>query len=610
MFMRDRAEVVAWPLILTCLTAAILSFCAASLIGGTRAGVRLGHESMMSVPGAYQQVLQEDYSAGAAIFTRTLGASLQRDLGREVLVEKLDLAVFNYGKGRNEITIAFDRGEPVTVVIDPRTAGRHSLSVDVSPRLVRRVTVTPQVIGQETFVFDHLTLYERGASGRYLVMLGTLALLLGALLVGARALVIAPEVSSGLSFAFIDMLRGLAAILVLLHHTQVYAEIPAFTEMPWFGAIVRAGHLGVEVFFFVSAYTLTLGFLATPTTPTLSGFWLRRLARIVPAFFFAIAAMMLIRDWLYLQKPPVSGSTLAEFLSMTYVFDTVGLNTIIKHSAWWSISTEMQFYVLLPLFLIGLRWMSSSMSEASAKTARLIVAALLFIVGLVIAARVRTSFGTNYWVIYTLAYHADVFAGGTALALWYHGVLSQPRARAEVLGGALSETRAAWVSPMTIIVWSALIFAIVMIYSFSHEGVGPFAPGVRLRLWLILGLSILVVISHELERAGWFRRTSLLRTVGVLSFVVYLVHVPVLQLSQRFFTSMHAATPEQAYVVLLMQAFAGIIIAALVVHRLIEAPTMRIVRSGAYRAGLTLATQCYIAVMVWGFIVALLRLAK
>ncbi|MFM0705800.1 acyltransferase family protein [Paraburkholderia sediminicola] len=145
---------------------------------------------------------------------------------------------------------------------------------------------------------------------------------------------------------FIDALRGIAALYVLIYHLSLITS-PAAVAPRWFSPISGDGGAGVMLFFVVSAFTLCLSMESRKldeSTPLLN-FYLRRFFRIAPLFYVWII-IYCIRDALVFGVVH-SPRDVAE--SLFFV-----LNFIPGHEqgfvwASWTIGAEMAFYVIFPL---------------------------------------------------------------------------------------------------------------------------------------------------------------------------------------------------------------------------------------------------------------------
>ena len=101
--------------------------------------------------------------------------------------------------------------------------------------------------------------------------------------------------------ASLDALRMLAAIAVFTYHVS--------GEWNPRGSLVDGGYVGVSVFFVLSGFLLYRPFVAGPVK--LRSFALRRVARIYPAYWFALVPMALL-DWRGFSSAPLAFITLTQ----------------------------------------------------------------------------------------------------------------------------------------------------------------------------------------------------------------------------------------------------------------------------------------------------------
>jgi peptidoglycan/LPS O-acetylase OafA/YrhL len=146
-------------------------------------------------------------------------------------------------------------------------------------------------------------------------------------------------------FPEVDSLRGIAIVLVFLYHADgVLLGSPKLASP--LTAFVRAGHTGVALFFVLSGLLLSLPFLAEAAGGRRQGrreYYLRRALRILPAYYATLAVAILLTA-----KKPSDVMEWGPFV--------VFANTLAPQNAlwpfsigWWSIATEVQFYLILPL---------------------------------------------------------------------------------------------------------------------------------------------------------------------------------------------------------------------------------------------------------------------
>src|SRR5688500_7995573 len=91
---------------------------------------------------------------------------------------------------------------------------------------------------------------------------------------------------------FLDSLRGLAALYVVLYHLPA---IPQYLGIPpWAQRIVLFGGSGVTLFFIVSGFSLCLTMPAHQRTGApLFSFYTKRLLRIAPLFYVVTVVMVM-----------------------------------------------------------------------------------------------------------------------------------------------------------------------------------------------------------------------------------------------------------------------------------------------------------------------------
>lgn len=172
---------------------------------------------------------------------------------------------------------------------------------------------------------------------------------------------------NGKRLAYIDGVRALAALYVLLHHTWLeiwpvyYGRHPSGLTLLLTGWL-SYGHFGVSVFIVVSGFCLMLpvvrGNGELPGGPT--SFLKRRARRILPPYYLAIGFSLLL-IWLYIgQKTgthwdisvPNSGQAVlvAVVTDVLLVQDVVGI--AIPNHVFWSIAVEWQIYFFFPILLM------------------------------------------------------------------------------------------------------------------------------------------------------------------------------------------------------------------------------------------------------------------
>jgi peptidoglycan/LPS O-acetylase OafA/YrhL len=156
-------------------------------------------------------------------------------------------------------------------------------------------------------------------------------------------------------FVFIDALRGMAALSVVLFHAIEADHIPALkTAMPkWFVLILEHGNLGVAIFFVLSGFVIAFSLDGRPISlPTVGRFMLRRSVRLDPPYWLAIiiAISFSVLASTIVKGRPVETFSVSQILAhLFYVQDLLGYKNI--NSVFWTLCFEIQFYLVYALLL-------------------------------------------------------------------------------------------------------------------------------------------------------------------------------------------------------------------------------------------------------------------
>lgn len=333
--------------------------------------------------------------------------------------------------------------------------------------------------------------------------------------------------------AFVDGMRGLASLYVVLYHAAGDTPPPA-AVLRFLGWFLQFGHYAVGIFIVLSGFCLMLP-VARSSDGRIDGGWpgffRRRARRLLPAYYtvllLALVAVAIVRLW----RPQASGEE-ADVLRLSP--GTVISHLLLLHNLreqWaqafdppmWSIAAEWQIYFLFPLLLIPI-W-------------RRLGSAQMVLCGwfLGMAPHILLPASSNFdW---TFPWYIGLFALGMAGAAVSFSP-RHPEARWRVA--------APWGTAAGV---CALIFI-------GMAAASPDLPAGR--MWLpdiVLGISaaaILVRCAIERDKTALAHRSNAvcprairalesapIRWIGAFSYSLYLLHAPILWLSSGLFGALH-----------------------------------------------------------------------
>lgn len=158
-----------------------------------------------------------------------------------------------------------------------------------------------------------------------------------------------------LNYPSLNGLRAISILLVIIHHLAIISKIFAeYLEIKWLSPFIhflQDGQLGVNVFFVISGFLITSLMLqeeAATKSISLKKFYIRRILRIFPAYYFLLFVYYFLCQVKYIEVNPASWLT-----SMIYIkYLNWDLEWITAHL--WSLSLEENFYLLWPfVFMAG-----------------------------------------------------------------------------------------------------------------------------------------------------------------------------------------------------------------------------------------------------------------
>lgn len=329
-------------------------------------------------------------------------------------------------------------------------------------------------------------------------------------------------------FPGLDGIRALAVILVCLDHLKI----------PGFGF----GFVGVDIFFSLSGFLIAHTILDKGELNPLAGyisFWARRMLRIWPALFvtigFGIAVSFLIGH-IELGQPQrnLQYAMSSLFISLNYLLwwdkaDYFSSDFVSPFLHLWSLSIEEQFYLFFPLlfFLV-----------ANFKK-RLLVVITVFIVSFFLNIYFSYNSILNYYFTPTRIWQ---LLSGVLLALFFHE---------GHIGFFEKRTLWSW--------WSIFLVLSVLLLYIRPMGYPGWWGLIPTTLAIILILS--QIIQPYSKKPFVFLSSSLLMVIGRRSYVIYLLHWPIILILNHYFSS-----SWQFYLLFLILLLPSVEL----VHRLVE----------------------------------------
>lgn len=143
---------------------------------------------------------------------------------------------------------------------------------------------------------------------------------------------------SSTRFAYIDCVRGLAAVFVLMQHTLEYAGFINVLGKGSYNLIANFGQAGVFAFFLVSGFVIPF---SLERSKSARDFWIKRLLRIYPLYLFMFAMTFLV--FTYVEGIPFERPLLTILGQLVFINAWVGFQDYVGGS--WTLVIEFTWYV-------------------------------------------------------------------------------------------------------------------------------------------------------------------------------------------------------------------------------------------------------------------------
>jgi peptidoglycan/LPS O-acetylase OafA/YrhL len=309
----------------------------------------------------------------------------------------------------------------------------------------------------------------------------------------------------------LDGIRGLAIILVMLHHFEGRIP-PSNMAINSVKVVLRYGWVGVDLFFALSGFLITGILLDTRrATNYFRAFYARRVLRIFPLYYSVLTFILVVAALIH-PRPNIVPLVADQKLYFFYLTNWLALwkgewgPNILGH--FWSLAVEEQFYLIWPLLV----WFLASRRLANVAVSLSVVALLVRI----------------YWVAHTGPAQAVVTATITRMDSLLCGAL----------GAILIRDPQVFVFVRRWFSWTA--FASILAFvgggtlSRIMHGPGGGLFFVETFGFSLLALGFSALIAHTTANDGAhlisqrFLRNSVLTDFGKYSYGIYVYHVPAL----------------------------------------------------------------------------------
>jgi len=370
----------------------------------------------------------------------------------------------------------------------------------------------------------------------------------------------------------LEGLRGVAVLWVLVFHYFVAAselfEDP-FNSMiaasPALDTIVRHGYYALDLFFLISGFLLTLPWFRHAAqgrpAPSARDFYIRRIRRIVPAyyvqlaflFFVAVPLLHGLNIW-WLDPMKMLANVYAHLFFVHYTTPLTSASMSVN-GVLWSLSLEAQYYLLLPLlapFFVRLPWRSALILIAVSIAWRWLAAtdmdALVRYLASIDARPAAPESRVRILVMTQLPGYLGHFAIGILAGREWLRV----RDRVVTPGVALAR-------------FAVAVAALALAYSVhAGDGIGP--AWIR---WLAtlaaFAIAMVALISHQNRFARLLFANAAIAFAGRISYSMFLYHLPLLFLWVRFVAPHNSWLSFPAY-------FALVIAVSWLSYRYVETP--------------------------------------
>lgn len=158
--------------------------------------------------------------------------------------------------------------------------------------------------------------------------------------------------------AYIDALRGIAVILVIITHCGQFG-INNYGYV--LTTLINKSEYGVQLFYIASAFTLFLSFHSriNKEISLFRNYFIRRFFRIAPMFYLATVFYLWQKNTWLDSFPDMYYSQIFSHIFFIHSLSPYWINTIVPGG--WSVSIEMLFYLIIPFLFYYIKNLNAAM---------------------------------------------------------------------------------------------------------------------------------------------------------------------------------------------------------------------------------------------------------
>lgn len=357
------------------------------------------------------------------------------------------------------------------------------------------------------------------------------------------------------NFDALTSLRFFAALSIFLLHAQVHELIILSTDVRIWYSLIQ----GVAFFFVLSGFVLTLRYEAVSGWKQIALFYSNRFARIAPLYYLTALPFIVLPAWQHFGAKPWKEILAYAFALQDWSSNLAG-QTAINPPAH-SISSEVFFYALFPLFMISnKRWLGI----AACASALLAIMAWNFY---------RATGSTACTPVAGLIF----FVAGILACLCFKrsqsGVKSQPGVEGKMLATAAEIASLIAVIPLAIKATYPPADELVFAFSSIRVDCSAIYP-----IGLAIAFSfVLYIFAGERGLLSRLLKHRAFVILGEASFAFFLVHYAVITVCRD---AMKSVPPNLVHVLFVL-AFLLSLAIALALYHFVEAPLRKLIAAKA-----------------------------